>query len=411
MASVLPSTHDRERWLMQQPVPVLRMHAEECNVNLSNCLEKGEMVQCILVHEANAPPRPPPQQANRHVAADAPAGRAAADEQIARRIAAADLQRQAAEDRAQRLPSGMMHIPFAQSTPPDAVPYYSQPAPPVPTNDPTSLQNLAQRGFAVDLGSMHQRARRAEQQRRQAQASHAAQEFAQSQQMAYDYGRPSHFVQPPHVDHLPEPSQRTQRTQQMSSHGRSLPSHIYDQVHQHDGLEGRSGHGYGYAAGRNAGRPTAHPVHASFFDILAGNVMAGPQNHAGFFQVPQAAEPVTQGVDARTINATTGTMTFPGASPASVSSVTHVSRPRTITGSISNTSAASAEATRTAAAAPTAEVNTAQTQCSVCLEAFRAGEELRVLPCFHRYHMQCIDQWLARSPACPICKHRIVAGG
>lgn len=46
--------------------------------------------------------------------------------------------------------------------------------------------------------------------------------------------------------------------------------------------------------------------------------------------------------------------------------------------------------------------------CMICLEPFRRGEELRLLPCMHRYHRQCVDRWLARSQACPMCKHDVL---
>merc|ERR1712039_414516 len=47
-------------------------------------------------------------------------------------------------------------------------------------------------------------------------------------------------------------------------------------------------------------------------------------------------------------------------------------------------------------------------RCAVCFEDFCSGEELRVLPCFHRYHQACIDRWLCQNRACPVCKHSIV---
>jgi len=49
----------------------------------------------------------------------------------------------------------------------------------------------------------------------------------------------------------------------------------------------------------------------------------------------------------------------------------------------------------------------AQHKCIVCLEDFEVQEELRVLPCCHRFHRGCIDVWLARNRHCPICKHDI----
>ena len=47
--------------------------------------------------------------------------------------------------------------------------------------------------------------------------------------------------------------------------------------------------------------------------------------------------------------------------------------------------------------------------CAVCLGEFAAGEELRVLPCNHAFHVECVDRWLLdcganrRSVACPLC--------
>jgi len=46
-------------------------------------------------------------------------------------------------------------------------------------------------------------------------------------------------------------------------------------------------------------------------------------------------------------------------------------------------------------------------KCMVCLEEFNPGEELRILPCLHRYHKNCIDAWLPRNRHCPVCKHDV----
>lgn len=49
----------------------------------------------------------------------------------------------------------------------------------------------------------------------------------------------------------------------------------------------------------------------------------------------------------------------------------------------------------------------ADPSCVVCYEALEEGDNVRVLPCFHRFHVGCVDQWLVRSRTCPVCKQDI----
>lgn len=43
-------------------------------------------------------------------------------------------------------------------------------------------------------------------------------------------------------------------------------------------------------------------------------------------------------------------------------------------------------------------------QCPCCMESLQAGEEMRVLPCFHPLHAHCAEAWLSTKPICPICR-------
>jgi Ring finger domain len=43
-------------------------------------------------------------------------------------------------------------------------------------------------------------------------------------------------------------------------------------------------------------------------------------------------------------------------------------------------------------------------KCPVCLDEYEETDELTLLPCSHCYHSTCIDQWLAQSQLCPICR-------
>ncbi|KAJ1859625.1 hypothetical protein LPJ73_001769 [Coemansia sp. RSA 2703] len=44
--------------------------------------------------------------------------------------------------------------------------------------------------------------------------------------------------------------------------------------------------------------------------------------------------------------------------------------------------------------------------CIVCIDDFVVGSKMRILPCGHNYHIECIDPWLtAKSSLCPLCKY------
>ncbi|KAL9032552.1 MAG: hypothetical protein Q9180_006436 [Flavoplaca navasiana] len=43
--------------------------------------------------------------------------------------------------------------------------------------------------------------------------------------------------------------------------------------------------------------------------------------------------------------------------------------------------------------------------CSVCTDDFTKGQDVRVLPCNHKFHPECIDPWLLNvSGTCPMCR-------
>ncbi|OEL14777.1 hypothetical protein BAE44_0024203 [Dichanthelium oligosanthes] len=48
-------------------------------------------------------------------------------------------------------------------------------------------------------------------------------------------------------------------------------------------------------------------------------------------------------------------------------------------------------------------------ECAICLGEFGDGDKVRVLPrCYHGFHVQCIDMWLATHPSCPICRNSLL---
>ena len=45
-------------------------------------------------------------------------------------------------------------------------------------------------------------------------------------------------------------------------------------------------------------------------------------------------------------------------------------------------------------------------RCNICFDDYESGDGLRVLPCGHRFHIECVDHWLrSKSLKCPLCNH------
>jgi len=45
--------------------------------------------------------------------------------------------------------------------------------------------------------------------------------------------------------------------------------------------------------------------------------------------------------------------------------------------------------------------------CTICIEEYVKGDEIKSIPCMHFYHSECIDEWLKRSKACPVCNQQV----
>jgi hypothetical protein len=45
--------------------------------------------------------------------------------------------------------------------------------------------------------------------------------------------------------------------------------------------------------------------------------------------------------------------------------------------------------------------------CSICLESYEDGDELRHLWCSHHFHKECVDEWLKLNKKCPMCREDV----
>jgi hypothetical protein len=64
------------------------------------------------------------------------------------------------------------------------------------------------------------------------------------------------------------------------------------------------------------------------------------------------------------------------------------------------------------------EINNSQTEeeegkafhhkdCTVCLEPFKASDVAAKLDCGHKFHENCLVDWLEKKSNCPICRAQV----
>lgn len=411
---------------MQQPVAVLRAYAEECGANTDGCVEKAELVQRIVAQERRmAGAASGATGSTSSTRGGAVAEDVQRDEALARQLQEVEVARSLRGQRWQGFArlgrgsgdgrshngrggvgritgSGAEHVGHLAAnrsaggqrratTPPDggrAVGFFSALAGvpagarhgggragpqlllaggPVDPEEAAILHAGSIRGAPVDLGSIHDR--QARRQRHLQHMAHAERLAAQEQGAApFDFGPPSRQPRPswptgapqpppppppmmPHEDlrmMAPPPPWRVERRRGVPG---SLPPEVAQVAH------------------------VIHPAGASARHILWWWDALGSQ--------PPQPPPI----DPSVIEASTGRMTY--AAPAEA------------------TNAHDAAASGSDERRQGDDVQQQQASCSVCLEAFKVGDELRILPCLHRYHCDCIDRWLQQSPACPVCKHQV----
>ena len=52
-------------------------------------------------------------------------------------------------------------------------------------------------------------------------------------------------------------------------------------------------------------------------------------------------------------------------------------------------------------------LNTESDYCVICMKNITYKNELKGLPCKHKYHKECIHNWLQHNNTCPICREKI----
>jgi hypothetical protein len=44
--------------------------------------------------------------------------------------------------------------------------------------------------------------------------------------------------------------------------------------------------------------------------------------------------------------------------------------------------------------------------CVICTEKIE-DDDAKFLPCFHKFHRECIHAWITQNPSCPVCRFKL----
>lgn len=56
------------------------------------------------------------------------------------------------------------------------------------------------------------------------------------------------------------------------------------------------------------------------------------------------------------------------------------------------------------------EVEHEDDACSICISQLETDDLVRILPCDHIFHSECIYDWMCKSLSCPLCRKNIIDG-
>jgi hypothetical protein len=48
-----------------------------------------------------------------------------------------------------------------------------------------------------------------------------------------------------------------------------------------------------------------------------------------------------------------------------------------------------------------------QEKCFICLENLSTQKKIVELPCKHKFHKKCLNNWIRENPTCPLCRQDI----